>query len=333
MKLFRYVKLCSIIFLILCNIIYFSDKRKQQINNLRFKKFRNKESSIIHIKTVKDPFGFPHFVHTMEYFYYFTDIIVSNKSKFIIVIEPKKRYKSKYVKSYLNRILLHYDNFIFGNERYIKNKDFTKEYVFDHDKYMQKASFLFNNEIIGNIDVLSWFQNKLSANIIRKNFFPKEINNTKIKIGLVNRKYNRILLNSEEICKKIKKEFGIIVETTLFEKKSFMDQISFFNNHNIIISPHGAQLCSIPFMPENSLVIECCHEEWHPYYYFPGLSITSHKIHAMICSNHSVFPKRRDPKYTDGQKRYNITADSNKINKVILSYINGNLNNNQVYLM
>jgi len=84
-----------------------------------------------------------------------------------------------------------------------------------------------------------------------------------------------------------------VIEKTIndFEDNSLDYQIKFFNEHKIIISPHGAQLCSIPFSQDNSLIIECAHDEWHPYVYFPGLSYTSNKYHAMICDDHSVFPE------------------------------------------
>uniref|UniRef100_A0A6C0F9C4 Glycosyltransferase 61 catalytic domain-containing protein n=1 Tax=viral metagenome TaxID=1070528 RepID=A0A6C0F9C4_9ZZZZ len=296
----------------------------------RIVEFINSNNSIVKISSKDECFGFPHFVHTMEYFYNLSEIIIGNESSFVVVIEPNQDYKSRYVDAYLGVLLNTFKNFIFIPERMIECCP-TKEYVFDHDKLKEQSKFLINNEIFEG-EILSWFQNRTTADIIRTKFLP-QTNDNKFKIGLVNRKYNRILLNSKEICEKIKEVFGITVEMTYFEEASFCDQISFFNNHNIIISPHGAQLCSIPFAPVNALIIECVHEEWHPYYYFPGLSITSCKIHAMLCDNHSVFPKWWSPVYGGIQRYMNIVTDPNKIINVIRSYINNEMNNNQVYLL
>lgn len=310
-------------------------KAQAQAQAQRLIKFINKNLVIIKIKSKKNCYGFPHFVHTMEYFYNLSEIIITNQSNFVVVIEPTQKYKSTYVVSYLNLFLSLYDNFIFMDNTLFLNYFPNKEYEFNHDKLKESVNFSFNKEIFHG-EILSWFQNKSTSDIIRKSFFPQDKSNgsnNKIKIGLVNRKNTRILLNMNEICEKIKDKFGIIVETTYFENKSFQEQISFFNTHNIIISPHGAQLCSIPFSPKNALIIECCHEEWHPYYYFPGLSMTSSKIHVMLCDNHSVFPKWCSPQYSGGQRKYNINTDPEKIITIIQSYINGDLNNKQIYLM
>ena len=100
------------------------------------------------------------------------------------------------------------------------------------------------------------------------------------RVGLVNRKNNRILMNACLIQQAIDKELGIPVDSTYFEDKSFLEQARFFREHQIIVSPHGAQLCSIPLAPDNACIIECCHDEWHPTFYFPGLSFFSGKVHV-----------------------------------------------------
>lgn len=301
-----------------------------KINKLS-KKF-NKKINTIEIKSQVNCFGFPHFVHTMEYFYYFSEIIISNPSSLVVVVEPEQEYKSKFVEGYFQKLLVNYHNFIFTNPKLINDYQPNEKQEFAHNKLQEYTNFKYQDKIF-NDKILTWFQKKSTSEIIRKMFFPKNENISKIKIGIINRKNNRILLNEKEISKKIFEEFNIITDTTIFEDKSFMSQISFFNEHNIIISPHGAQLCSIPFARENSLIIECCHEEWHPYDYFPGLSLTSSKIHVMMCDNHSVFPKAYSPEYKNKKKKRNIKTDVNKIIKVIRSYINNELNSQQVYLM
>ena len=66
---------------------------------------------------------------------------------------------------------------------------------------------------------------------------------------------NRILTNYKQLCNDIKTKFNIEVDITYFEDKSFDYQIKFFNEHKIIISPHGAQLCSTPFSQDNSFPV------------------------------------------------------------------------------
>jgi capsular polysaccharide biosynthesis protein len=155
---------------------------------------------------------------------------------------------------------------------------------------------------------------------------------------LINRKIEngRHILNETQICKLIKTTFNIDIDIEYFEDKTFIEQINFFKTHNIIISSHGAQLVSIPFMKKKSLVIECCHEEYHPYYYFPGLSYTSNKYHVMVCDNHSVFPKWKSPEYekNNNQLKLNINVNCNKLINIIKLYKinNNNLPERKCYL-
>ena len=176
---------------------------------------------------------------------------------------------------------------------------------------------------------MDWFPNYNSEKI--KNLFLNNSNcNNNIKIGLVNRKNNRILTNYKEVCDNIKKSFNIEVDITYFEDKSFDYQIKFFNEHKIIISPHGAQLCSIPFAQEKSLIIECVHEEWHPYDYFPGLSNTSNMYHVMICDDHSFFPTWWSDKYINIKRnrsdnsKLNINVNIEKVINIIKTYLKNN---------
>jgi hypothetical protein len=169
------------------------------------------------------------------------------------------------------------------------------------------------------------------------NKFFSKINSKNLSIGLINRKITsgRSIYNEIEICDKIKDIFKVDVDVIYFENISFEEQISFFLNHNVIISPHGAQLVNIPFAPIDALIIECCHEEYHPYYYFPGLSYSSNKNHIMICDDHSVFPNWRSPIYKNyNQLKLNMNVKYEKIIEVILYYINNNytLNEKKCYL-
>lgn len=62
------------------------------------------------------------------------------------------------------------------------------------------------------------------------------------------------------------------------------------------------------------------HEEYLPYYYFSGMSITSSKIHIIMCNDHSFFPYWHSSKYK-GRQKLNIVTDPNKIVKAIKNYL------------
>ena len=176
---------------------------------------------------------------------------------------------------------------------------------------------------LGNSDKNNGDESKAATEEEKKE--EKNNDNGNIKIGLVNREVNRVLLNATELCEAIKHRFGLEVNVTCFEDKSFDYQIEFFNKHNIIISPHGAQLCSAPFAQDDSLIIECVHEEWHPYHYFPGLSYSSNKYHAMICDDHSVYPNVSSKKYIKcRQEKLDITVDIRKVTEIIGIYLKNN---------
>ena len=291
--------------------------------------FRHRSKNLIIFET-KPLTNYHHFVHYMQYLYWCIDIIINcnNSSYKYIIVEPINKSKGRYVKSFLKKILDKVKNIeLISMDTYsgIYPSTIYKKYKFVPWP-TRKGNFNLNDDIISN-NILNWFPNNKS-NIMRNLFFkPKE---TSVRIGLINRKYNRILLNSKELCDKIKEKFGIPVDITLFEDKSFEYQTEFFNDHKIIISPHGAQLCSIPFTQDDSLIIECAHEEWHPYDYFPGLSVTSNKYHYMICDDHTVFPTWWSDKYINPSRgrsnnsRLNITVNVEKVINVIDNYLRNN---------
>ena len=80
------------------------------------------------------------------------------------------------------------------------------------------------------------------------------------KIGILNRKFSsgRSITNAESLVQKITSElFGETgaetptsppVLLTHFEGKTFQEQVQFFRDVDLLISPHGAQLIGIPFM-------------------------------------------------------------------------------------
>lgn len=277
--------------------------------------------------------GFPHFVHVMEYFYYAIDKILKYPDHLIILFEPKQFYKSYYVGEFLKYMhLLLPDNFIYVNKDFnISKYKVNHGYIYKHNKDIIKDNFtFFKCNVKHHHDYLNWFYYK-NSNKMRDLFFPNfpEVKN---KIGIINRKHTRKIVNMNDIINTIDNKYNIYPNTAFFEDLSFYNQLTFFRSHNIIIAPHGAALVNIPFLPNNALIIEYCHDEWHPYYYFPGLSYSCGNYHAMVCNTPACFPSWHSSEYDGKQQKLNITTDTDKIINIIDNYNNNNLKNKNCYL-
>ena len=266
---------------------------------------------------------FYHFVHAMEYYYFIADFMVTLGKQ--TTYYAKKLHdlqnkpideKNRYCIDFLKGILKQGYHLSFVNSE--SDCTYDKKFVFSHNELYKSNYFIDNENRLS--DYKPWFLNKKSKDI-RNMFIPINENNNTLTIGLINRVINRKLVNHSDIENEIYKQFKIKVSSTYFEDKDFDYQINFMNQHNIILSPHGAQLCSIPFLQDNSLVIEFVHDEWHPYSYFGGLSNTSDIYHAVI-GNHKDFPNWKNSEYCNrGQKKLNIIGDVSKCMNIIQQYI------------
>ena len=81
------------------------------------------------------------------------------------------------------------------------------------------------------------------------------------RIGILNRRDTREILNSRDISMAIQNDLGFEneVPVTYFEDgaATFCDQVKYFATNDIIISPHGAQLSGLFLMPpDDSIVLE-----------------------------------------------------------------------------
>jgi len=97
------------------------------------------------------------------------------------------------------------------------------------------------------------------------------------------------------------------VHVTFFENKTFEEQVQFFRNTDILISPHGAQLTGLMFMSSSSSstsssnsksckqVMELFPKNYAIPYYFGSLAIQSGISHSYVY-------------YDDGIKKINTTA-------------------------
>ena len=275
----------------------------------------NENSKIILVRAV-NCFGFPHFVHVMEYIYFFTDILLHHKDsdKHVVVEIPNKPYESEYVKHFLKKL-----NQVIPFEfvaRY-KYKEANTVMEFNHPGVLLKLPFIMNDVLVHGGSYQQWFQYKNTHKLMRDLFVQPNISQAHMTIGMVNRlpRNGRYLVNADEICRTIEEEFGIKVSQTVFEHKPVAEQMQFFRNHQIMIGPHGAHLANIPFLPDDALLLECC-DEWQPYEYFSGLAYMCEKYHVIFRPSHDSFPNGRQ---TNTKK--NIHCDPAKIVETIRRYI------------
>jgi hypothetical protein len=92
------------------------------------------------------------------------------------------------------------------------------------------------------------------------------------RVGILNRKSSRILINAQQILNhlnatSIHGHYTVSESPIYFEKADFQEQIEFFASHDIILTPYGAQITGVAFMPMCGQLMEI----------FP---------HSIRCSNH-----------------------------------------------
>ncbi|GAX12648.1 hypothetical protein FisN_13Lh118 [Fistulifera solaris] len=96
------------------------------------------------------------------------------------------------------------------------------------------------------------------------------------RIALLNRdekQSQRSFLNAIEVAQAIT-DNGLSSEVPIiyFENATFVEQIQFFNNVDIVLSPHGAQLTSMAFLPSCGGVLEFFPRGYFVPYYFGSLA-------------------------------------------------------------
>lgn len=264
-------------------------------------------------------FGFPHFVHVMEYFFFFTDIVLQSTGTVIVEL-PAMKYRSPYVDAFLSALKTKMDLKVHGkNEVKILPHTLVREFNHPGEVNLKLPYVLDGVEV--NHSYQEWFKYPHTSNTMRDLLVQPSISQDKLTIGLVNRKLTsgRHLFNADAICDAIYNRFGLEVEQTFFENTTFDYQIQFFRNHKILLGPHGAHLVNIPFAPNDALIIEYC-DEWQPYPYFSGLAYTTSKYHVIIRPSHGIFPGNHEEQ--TNQKK-NMHGDIDQTLHSIDTYIQG----------
>lgn len=106
---------------------------------------------------------------------------------------------------------------------------------------------------------------------------------TSPRIGVLNRSKDRSILNLEEIVDVIKVTVPeATISTKYFEGISFDDQIPWMSRIDLLVSPHGAQLTSIAFMPDCGGVLEIFPNGYLLPEFFGTLAMASNLYHSYL---------------------------------------------------
>jgi hypothetical protein len=222
---------------------------------------------------------FAHFVHAMEYYYLMWSRYYNTPNAATLIgihDHPYVRDFIQHVQSFPNHIAF---------------EPMNLQQALDSPSEKQVSNIINRGK--------QWFSSVESSRALRLSLYPRE-EDAALRIGIVNRStvratvngtvrtssHNRRLLNSAALKAALHARFGVTVDETTFDTFTFAEQTAFCNAHDIVISPHGAQLCSIPFMPERSLVVEVCHPDYYIDWYFSSLSAACGKSHFLACSTH-----------------------------------------------
>jgi hypothetical protein len=107
------------------------------------------------------------------------------------------------------------------------------------------------------------------------------------RIAILNRndKSQRKLVNAEKIAAAIVDAFSdriMSVPIVYFEKKTFLEQVRFFLETDIVVSPHGAQLTSLAFLPQCAALLEFFPKDYLVADYFGSLARAINVSHSFF---------------------------------------------------
>lgn len=111
------------------------------------------------------------------------------------------------------------------------------------------------------------------------------------RVAILNRAYrhdksSRSILNANQVTEALRLAsqnetlYSVAPDVTYFESASFLDQVGFYSSMDIVISPHGAQLTGIAFMPACGSVLELFPKGYSIPKYFGSLATSSGLHHS-----------------------------------------------------
>lgn len=117
------------------------------------------------------------------------------------------------------------------------------------------------------------------------------VGKTEPVIAILNRqtKSRRTIVNAKRLQQYFQKLTSHPVNIVTFENKTFLEQISFMSQTDILVSPHGAQLTSINFMPAPcGAVFEVFPPGYYVPHFFGPLAVTSGLRHGFVYTGKNV---------------------------------------------
>ena len=103
-----------------------------------------------------------------------------------------------------------------------------------------------------------------------------------LRIGIVNRAgQKRSILNANAMLKTLQDTFPRHqVVLRYFENSTFQEQVDFYSQLDVAVSPHGAQLTGIMFMPPCSAILELFPDKYYTPLYMSSLAYLFGLVHA-----------------------------------------------------
>jgi capsular polysaccharide biosynthesis protein len=130
------------------------------------------------------------------------------------------------------------------------------------------------------------------------------------RIGILNRerRSKRSILNVEELAAYLQDELRAPVRVATFERSSFLEQVAFFSDTDIVISPHGAQLTGLPFMPQRcAAVLELFPAKYYNNYFW-SLAVSAGIAHAGLYMSEQDLDKEMEHRYDGMSKQHRYKA-------------------------
>ena len=114
------------------------------------------------------------------------------------------------------------------------------------------------------------------------------------RIAILNRNATRSILNVLQLQLFLQEKLQHPVQLQYFEGLSFHQQIDFFSRVDLLVSPHGAQLTGIPFMPPCGGVLEIFPHGYLLPQFFGSLAAASQLDHSFLYLGNNYYYTKDD---------------------------------------
>lgn len=222
-----------------------------------------------------------HFVHGMEQLYRCFCWWQSNPSRQpVLVYNQKEGQKSQFYSGYLSALRDVFSVSIVPSHPgpSVKQDMHTRDGLAPFGMLGPQYAQTLSSRILtfyNRSHVFAWAKSRRSSKVPR--------------IGIINRHFDidRSLLNIKQLHAEIELASNMsslftIAPVAYFENSSFLDQIEYYSSVDIVITPHGAQLTSIPFMPPCGSVLELYPKDYFIPNYFGTLASGAGLAHSYI---------------------------------------------------